>query len=60
MASLREIPEARRRAAERERDLVHYARQLGISWDDIAAAIGGSAGEAVAEYGEPEPGADPF
>jgi hypothetical protein len=44
MTMLRGIPQERRDAAERERAIVRYARQLGISWDDIAAAVGGSAG----------------
>ena len=62
MAMLREIPATRARLDKRERDLVRYARLLGIGWDDIAEAIGGfSAGwQAAEKYGEPEPGAEPF
>lgn len=60
MAMLRGIPQARKDAAERERAIVHFARHLGISWPDIAAAIGSTADVALAEYGEPQPGADPF
>jgi hypothetical protein len=62
ITALREIPGERARLDQRERDLVRYARLLGIGWDDIADAIGGfSAGwQAAEKYGEPEPGAEPF
>lgn len=62
MAALRDIPARRAQLAEHERVTVRYARMIGISWDDIATAIGGfSAGwQAAEKYGEPEPGADPF
>jgi len=40
---------------------VHYARQLSITWDQVATAIGMSAGwQAEEKYGEPGPGAEPF
>ena len=60
MAVLRDIPRRRTELAEHERIVVHYARLLGISWDEIAAAVGGTAEAALGTYGEPEPGADPF
>lgn len=60
MADLRQIPAERARLGQRERDLVRYARIIGISWDDIAEAIGGTADQARGTYGEPEPGEDPF
>ena len=62
MAMLRDIPRRRAELAEHERIVVHYARLLGISWDDIAAAVGGfNSGQQAAErYGEPSPEADPF
>ena len=41
--------------AETERSLVHGARREGISWDEIAGAIGISAAIAREQYGEPEP-----
>jgi hypothetical protein len=60
-AMLREIPGERARLGQRERDLVRYARLLGIGWDDIAEAIGHEDNITVQEkYGEPEPGAEPF
>lgn len=60
LMALREIPDDRARLDARERDLVRYARHIGISWDDIAQAIGGTAGDALEQYGEPEPGDSPF
>jgi len=60
MAIVRGIPAARAELAEGERSLVHYARMLGISWDDIAAAIGAAADEARKQYGEPPADAEPF
>jgi hypothetical protein len=57
---LRAIPDERAELDQRERDLVRYARLLGIGWDQIAEAIGGTADAALGQYGEPEPGADPF
>jgi hypothetical protein len=59
-AMLRAIPDERAELDQRERDLVRYARLLGIGWDQIAEAIGGTADAALRQYGEPEPGADPF
>lgn len=59
-AKLREIPARRAELGQRERDLVRYARLLGIGWDQIAEAIGSTADAAAGQYGEPEPGADPF
>jgi hypothetical protein len=60
MTALREIPGERDRLDKRERDLVRYARLLGIGWDQIAEATGGTADAALERYGEPEPGAEPF
>jgi hypothetical protein len=60
-AMLRAIPDERAELDQRERDMVRYARLLGIGWDEIAAAIGHEDNITVQEkYGEPEPGADPF
>jgi hypothetical protein len=60
IAALRQIPGERARLSQRERDLVRYARLLGIGWDQIADAIGSTADAAAERYGEPEPGAEPF
>lgn len=61
MAALRDIPARRAQLAEHERVTVRYARMIGISWDDIATAIGHEDNITVQEkYGEPEPGEDPF
>jgi hypothetical protein len=60
MPALRDIPARRAELAERELAVVHYARMIGISWDDIAEAIGGNADDAREKYGEPPPGAEPF
>lgn len=60
MAIMRGIPRRRAELAEAERDMVRYARLLGISWDDIGTAIGMTGEAALKQYGEPEPGADPF
>jgi hypothetical protein len=60
MAIMRGIPRRRAELAEAERDMVRYARLLGIGWDEIAAAIGGTADEALGQYGEPARGTDLF
>lgn len=39
-AALREIAELRRRLAREEEALVHRARVAGLSWVEIAAALG--------------------
>lgn len=60
LADLRHIPAERARLGQREHDLVRYARMIGITWDDIAAAIGTAADAALEQYGEPGPDEDPF
>lgn len=62
LARLRELRTERTRIDALEADLARSARTAGISWDEIAAAIGGfSAGwQAAEKYGEPEPGTAPF
>lgn len=60
MAILRGIPDRQTDLYEQERSVVRYARMLGISWDDIAAAIGTTGEAALEQYGEPAPGDMPF
>jgi hypothetical protein len=60
MALLRAIPGERARLAEREQAAVHYARLLGIGWDEVGSALGMGAGEALERYGEPPADAEPF
>lgn len=61
MTMLRSIPRRRAELDEMERSIVRYARLIGISWDDIAEAIGHEDNITVQEkYGEPGPDEDPF
>lgn len=55
------IPRRRRELADLERSHVHNARQDGLSWEDIAAAIGGdlTAERALEQYGEPAEDEEP-
>lgn len=60
LTALRDIPARRARLSQHEHDTVRYARIIGISWDQIAHAIGSTADQARDKYGEPGPGEDPF
>ena len=57
---LGELPADRARLEERERDLVHYLRAIGVGWDKIGEALEVTGDEALAKHGEPPPGSAPF
>lgn len=54
MSLTRLTPDRSHHLVEVERHVVHSARQLGMTWDDIAAAIGITAEQAREQYGEAE------
>lgn len=60
LSRLREIRADRARLEDRERDFALGARVAGIGWDAIGEALGVTADEALAKFGEPPEGEAPF
>ncbi len=58
LTQLNAIPAKREQLGHDEQETVRQARLAGISWNQIAAALGSTAGEVREKYGEP--GGDPF